>query len=120
MVREQYLISFNTPGFVGNAEQQSIWRTPPFKALLQHWWRVAVAKQHGYDWQKVREAEGRLFGHAWLNNGSWAMRSRVRMKLEHQHSGNLKQWENTLVGNITHPEVKDRNTGKLRPTPISL
>lgn len=119
MLREEYLISFNTPGFLGDAEQQSAWRTPPFKALLQHWWRVAVAKQYGYDWQKIREAEGLLFGHAWLKDGNckdWAMSSRVRLKLAHQNIGSLKHWENSPASNnITHREVKDRNTGKLRP-----
>jgi CRISPR-associated protein Cmr1 len=116
MLRTDYQIRFNCPGFLGDAEQQSAWRTPPFKALLQHWWRIAVAKQYDYDWQKVCEAEGRLFGHAWLDNGSWAMRSRVRIKLEHQKAGELRQWVASPAGNrITHPEVKDRNTGKLRP-----
>ncbi|HBA66446.1 MAG TPA: hypothetical protein DCZ48_09805 [Methylococcaceae bacterium] len=116
MLRADYQIRFNCPAFLGDAEQQSAWRTPPFKALLQHWWRIAVAKQHNYDWHQVREAEGRLFGHAWLDKGSWAMRSRVRIKLEHQNRGTLTQWENSPANNkVTHPEVKDRNTGKLRP-----
>ncbi|EIC30035.1 MULTISPECIES: hypothetical protein [Methylomicrobium] len=118
MLRVDYLIHFNCPGFLGDAEQQSAWRTPPFKALLQHWWRIAVAKQYGYHWQEVREAEGRLFGHAWLedrDHQAWAMRSRVRIKLEHQKAGELKRWVDSPASNrITHPEVKDRNTGKLR------
>lgn len=116
MLRANYQIRFNCPGFLGDAEQQSAWRAPPFKALLQHWWRIAVAKQYNYEWQQVREAEGRLFGHAWLDNGSWAMRSRVSIKLAHQDSGNLKNWVNSPANlNITHPEVKDKHTGKLRP-----
>jgi len=119
MIRADYNVQFNCPAFLGDAEQQSAWRTPPLKALLQHWWRVAVAKQYGYDWQKIREAEGRLFGHAWLKDGNgkdWAMRSRVRLKLAHQNTGSLKHWENSPASNnITHREVKDKNTGKLRP-----
>lgn len=117
MLKADYQIRFNCPGFLGDAEQQSVWRTPPFKALLQHWWRIVVAKQYGYDWQQVREAEGRLFGHAWLRNSdqAWAMRSRIRIKLEHQKAGELKRWVDSPANNrITHPEVKDKNTGKLR------
>lgn len=107
MLRDEYQISFNTPGFVGDAEQQSAWRTPPLKALLQHWWRVAVAKQYGYGWQKVREAEGRLFGHAWLDNGSWAMRSRVRIKLSSSAPGSLEKERWVFEQKkLEHKEVK--------------
>ena len=42
MKKEDYQISFNVPAFLGDAEQKSAWRTPPFKALIQQWWRVAV------------------------------------------------------------------------------
>jgi len=116
MEKITYDIQFTVPAFLGDAEQQSAWRTPPFKALIQHWWRVAVAQEHGYDWCKIRESEGKLFGHAWLDNGSWAMRSRVRIKLDQQKAGELLSWQQSPSNQrITHPEVKDRNTGKLRP-----
>ena len=119
MKKEDYQITFNVPAFLGDAEQKSAWRTPPFKALIQQWWRVAVAKEHHYDWHKIRESEGRLFGHAWLkdsNGKDWAMRSRVRIKLDHHDNGKLVQWTNSPDKNkVSHPEVKDRNTGKLRP-----
>ncbi len=105
MLRADYQIRFNCPAFLGDAEQQSAWRTPPFKALLQHWWRIAVAKQYNYDWQGMREAEGRLFGHAWLGNGSWAMRSRVRIKLIHCNQGGLTEWVKDDP-KVKHPEVK--------------
>jgi hypothetical protein len=36
-----YRVSFTTPAFLGDAEQNGQWRTPPFKALLRQWWRVA-------------------------------------------------------------------------------
>lgn len=107
MIRADYKVQFNCPAFLGDAEQQSAWRTPPFKALLQHWWRVAVAKQYGYDWQKIREVEGRLFGHAWLDNGSWAMRSRVRMKLSSSPLGSLEKDKWTFdAKKLEHKEVK--------------
>jgi len=50
---------------------------------------------------EVREAEGRLFGHAWLKHAdprgkeeTWAMRSRVRLRLEPWELGQLgrEQW----------------------------
>ena len=108
MHKEEYKIEFILPGFLGDAEQKSMWRTPPFKALIQYWWRVAVAKEHGYDWQKIREREGRLFGHAWLKDEKgkdWAMRSRVRIRLEQCKSGQLQNWEGKDP-KIKHPEVK--------------
>ena len=37
-----YRLSFFTPAFLGNANQQAQWRTPPLKALLRQWWRVAA------------------------------------------------------------------------------
>lgn len=49
-----YTISFTTPAFLGNAEQQAQWRTPPFKALLRQWWRVVKAPDFNYDYQKLR------------------------------------------------------------------
>lgn len=105
MNKEEYQISFNVPAFLGDAEQKSVWRTSPFKALIQHWWRIAVAKEHDYDWRKIRESEGRLFGHAWLDNGSWAMRSRVRIRLAECKSGTLQTWLKD-DSKVKHPEVK--------------
>ncbi len=108
MKKEDYQISFNVPAFLGDANQESVWRTPPFKALIQHWWRIVVAKEHAYDWQKIRESEGRLFGHAWLkDNGGkdWAMRSRVRIRLAECKSGTLDTWLKDDP-KVIHPEVK--------------
>lgn len=34
-----YQLRFQTPAFLGNAQQQGQWRTPPFKALLRQWWQ---------------------------------------------------------------------------------
>ncbi len=38
-----YQVSFNTPAFLGNAEQQDQWRTPTFKAMQRQWWRMVKA-----------------------------------------------------------------------------
>jgi len=76
-----------TPAFLGGADQSSEWRTPPFKALLRQWWRVAYARQVNYDENELREAEGVLWGHAWLTRPqsgqkrSWALRSRISVAL---------------------------------------
>ena len=108
MKKEDYQISFNVPAFLGDAEQKSAWRTPPFKALIQQWWRVAVAKEHNYDWHKIRESEGRLFGHAWLkdsNGKDWAMRSRVRIRLAECKIGSLNTWGKDDP-KVKHPEVR--------------
>lgn len=34
-----FQLRFQTPAFLGNAQQQGPWRTPPFKALLRQWWQ---------------------------------------------------------------------------------
>ena len=69
MVVREFNLHFTTPAFLGNAGQNGQWRTPPFKHLLREWWRVAWAAQNNpKDWRKMREIEGRLFGHAWLDN----------------------------------------------------
>ena len=92
MQQTSYKVSFLTPAFLGNAEQNGQWRTPPFKALLRHWWRVVVAQKYGNDFEKVRQAEGRLFGHAWLKDkkgNAWASRSKVRLRLDSWQEGTL-------------------------------
>ncbi len=99
MQRAEYRIGFLTPAFLGNAEQGAQWRTPPFKALLRQWWRVAVAREYGYDYRKVRDAEGRLFGHAWLSEDQdsrgrivGARASKVRLRLESWSCAASAQW----------------------------
>jgi CRISPR-associated protein Cmr1 len=64
----RYTVRFTTPAFLGNAEQNGQWRTPPFKALLRQWWRVVKAKDCHYDHAVLRQQEGDLFGNAWLSD----------------------------------------------------
>ena len=111
MQQMKYHLKFLTPAFLGNADQSGQWRTPPFKALLRQWWRVAMAKKHGYDWVKIRETEGRLFGHAWLENDKdeksnkvSGQASRVQIRLETWDKGNLRKWDNDPT--VFHKEVK--------------
>ena len=50
MRKLEYQVTFNTPAFLGNADQQAQWRTPPFKALLRQWWRVVHAPKVASTW----------------------------------------------------------------------
>jgi CRISPR-associated protein Cmr1 len=126
MERREYRVTFLTPAFLGDAEQKGRWRTPPFKALLRQWWRVVKANEllrGGCQPQRlhteVREAEGRLFGHAWLTDGgkTWAMRSRVRLRLGGWRDGTLDRWETDP--RVTHPEVTNRQ-GEAMPVGAHL
>lgn len=97
-------VGFLTPAFLGNAEQDGQWRTPPFKHLLREWWRVAWAEASGWrnDHRALREAEGDLFGSAADGTGH---RSRVRVRLDRWDLGTLakRDWEE--IGTVQHPEV---------------
>lgn len=84
-----YRLSFNTPAFLGNAEQQAQWRTPPIKALIRQWWRVVKARSVGYDAARLHAAENDLFGAAGEDGQSWGQ-SRIRLRLEHWEPGQLK------------------------------
>jgi CRISPR-associated protein Cmr1 len=112
MKKLEYRVSFTTPAFLGNAEQAAQWRTPPFKALLRQWWRVAYAAHRHYrvDVANMRRDEGLLFGHAWLDDDHGesgqkvaARRSEVRIKLNSWSKGNLTRWEPLPA--VSHPEV---------------
>ena len=107
-----YQLRFQTPAFLGNAQQQGQWRTPPFKALLRQWWRVAVAQQVNYQPDALRQRENALFGTASDGEGD-SRQSLIRIRLSHWNMGQLKDWPST--GTVTHPEVKNRE-GK--PTPV--
>ncbi|MBW2132848.1 MAG: hypothetical protein JRG88_09975 [Deltaproteobacteria bacterium] len=97
MEKMEFNILFITPAFLGNAEQQGQWRTPPFKALLREWWRIAMARTHNFDHEQLREAEGRLFGHAWLKYAekgqekTWAMKGQVLLRLSNWRKGQMRQ-----------------------------
>ena len=102
MCKLTYQVSFNTPAFLGNAEQQAQWRTPPFKALLRQWWRVVKAPEVGYDYKQLLALENALFGSAGddLDGG----RSRVQLRLSRWDAGTLT--ELPRMATHQHPEVK--------------
>lgn len=108
-----YLVSFNTPAFLGNAEQQAQWRTPGFKALLRQWWRVVKAPEVGYDHHELLRLENSLFGSAGEGDGSG--RSKVLLRLSAWDAGTLTSLPH--MASIPHQEVKDRATG--RPVAVS-
>lgn len=100
VIQRRYTVRFLSPAFLGNAEQAAEWRTPPFKALLRQWWRVAVAAECNFDHRRVREREARLFGHAWFKEDRdarkakvAARRSRVHLRLSRWELGRLKSWQ---------------------------
>ncbi len=105
MTKLEYRITFHSPAFLGNAEQNGQWRTPPFKALLRQWWRIAYAAEQGGrpSIDRMREQEGQLFGVASdRRNGS--RKSRVRLRLDHWHMGQQATWP--ALAKVQHPEVK--------------
>jgi CRISPR-associated protein Cmr1 len=114
----EYKIKFLTPAFLGDAQQNGRWRTPPFKALLRQWWRVVYAADHKFnvDIQKMRQEEGRLFGNAWLTHRAGGKevadysKSLVRLRLDRWDPGKetKKSWGNKDLdprSKVKHPEV---------------
>ncbi len=97
-------VSFATPAFLGDAKQKGAWRTPPFKALLRHWWRVAAARECHYDVRELRRRELALFGAASDDEKQKLGKSKVRLRLgewrEGRFSGKMSDRK------VKHPEVK--------------
>lgn len=105
----RYHLRFNSPAFLGNAEQAAQWRTPPIKALLRQWWRVAYAADHrqGASVSAMRGAERKLFGVA-ADGTEDSTRSLVRLRLSRWDIGRMRAWEGA-DSSLRHPEV---------PTPV--
>jgi len=116
MKQLSYRLRFNTPAFLGNAEQNAQWRTPPFKALLRQWWRVVKAKEYGYNHAAIRQHEGDLFGNAWLtgeNGGSLHRKSRIAIRLTPWETGSLRT-ENWAGGSIESVTTTRDGKGRVR------
>lgn len=117
MTELEYQVSFATPAFLGNADQNAQWRTPPFKALLRQWWRVAYAadKRFRVDVEQMRREEGLLSGNAWLSHREGNRditdhrKSLVRIRLdEWGHGKETKdKWgrQDPSAQKVPHPEV---------------
>lgn len=113
----QYTIRFHTPAFLGDARQSGRWRTPPLKAQLRQWWRVAYAadKQFAVNVNEMRQAEAMLFGFAGDDGQKEAaQKSALRLRLGSWETGKLQrnQWSEKDP-TAHHPEVGNggRNVG---------
>lgn len=114
MKQLNYTLSFTTPAFLGNAEQNGQWRTPPIKALIRQWWRVAYATDHRFQVKldAMRRDEGLLFGNAWLSHQEGGRpvtdhcKSLVRIRLNNWDIGKLKSWAGLEQGTVHHPETE--------------
>lgn len=109
-----YKLVFHTPAFLGNAEQSAQWRTPPVKALLRQFWRMAFAASHpgSFSLAAMRREEGLLFGHAWLEDDHdsrgrtvKARRSQVRLRLSEWRAGSLSAGRWAPLPVVKHREV---------------
>jgi CRISPR-associated protein Cmr1 len=127
MQQRQFTIQFHTPAFMGDANQNGRWRTPPFKAQLRQWWRMAYAAQQQFavNVREMRDIEGHLFGHAWLENDKdeqskkvAARRSEVRIRLSQWSEGRETSWSNQDT-QVRHPNVHDRD-GREKPVGAQL
>lgn len=104
-----YQVSFNTPAFLGNAEQQAQWRTPPFKTLIRQWWRVVKAPQVAYDHRELLRQENELFGAAFDDGGGKSHRSRIQIRLSDWHLGALSSVAKGEM--VRHEEVPGKHVG---------
>lgn len=98
-----YRMTFITPAFLGDAEQSGRWRTPPIKALLRQWWRVAYSAERGHrvDVSDMRRDEHKLFGTV---DGE-AHRSLLRLRLSRWDAGGMASWDRLEAAPVPHPEV---------------
>lgn len=115
MKKLDYRLTFTTPAFLGDAQQNARWRTPPIKAQLRQWWRVAYAAEHGFrvTLSDMRREEGLLFGNAWLE-GEFR-KSLVRLRLSRWDEGKLKKAQWPADSTVSHPEVNSRQGS---PVPV--
>ena len=104
-----YQVSFNTPAFLGNAEQQAQWRTPPFKALLRQWWRIIKAPSVGYDHRELLRRENALFGAAGDEKQPHIGKSKVQLRLSGWDAGTLSRVPNGEM--VSHDEVPSKQVG---------
>ena len=108
MVKKNYTVRFVTPAFLGDANQNGIWRTPPFKALIRQWWRIVTTAGGNPDTASLLGKEGELFGRASGDQGNNA--SQVRLKLDCSGgSSTSNSWGNFKFNALNHPEVSKGN-----------
>ncbi len=101
----KYRLNFATPAFLGNAQQQAQWRSPPIKALIRQWWRVVKAPQVCFNVAELRKSEAVLFGTASDDGMEKSHRSQLRLRLSSWDVGKLTSWPSGEP-KTNHPEVK--------------
>lgn len=114
MIKNTYHLQLVTPAFLGDADQKAAWRTPPVKALIREWWRIAVAPEVGYDVDVLKAREKGLFGTAADDSREGNHQSRIRLALSEWREGTLKSWAEVNPADrgkpgsdpkVRHPEV---------------
>ncbi|MGC8917601.1 MAG: hypothetical protein ACP5NF_11560 [Thermoanaerobaculum sp.] len=120
-----WTLELATPAFLGGADKSSEWRTASLKTLIRRWWRIVHAREIGYCFHKLREDEGRLLGHSWLEDSVpgakkthvWSFRSPIVVRLEPLDGS----WRGTLLRHqwrkveneklkVDHPWVTPKKT----------
>lgn len=115
------ILTLATPAFLGGADQSSEWRTCSLKGVLRTWWRVVYGRRINYDEAELREKEGQLWGHAWLEHRDrrggpqkWFWQARLRVVLkpiegDGRWQGQLRkeQWPQRTP-KVEHPWVEPR------------
>ena len=112
MIKNTYRLQLASPAFLGDADQRGVWRTPPLKALIREWWRVAVAPKVAYDVEKLKAGEKALFGTAADDSHEGNHQSRIRLVVSDWREGSLKSWADVNPADRgkpgSDPKVKHR------------
>ena len=107
MEKLEYSLSFNTPAFIGNEQQEGQLRTPPFKALIRHWWRFVWVSKNGLDVDQMRKCESDLFGNvSGERNSSQQSKFRIRIPWEDGTVNEVHSGRYLLYGKIDKGNVK--------------
>ena len=112
MIKKTYRLQLASPAFLGDADQKGTWRTPPLKALIREWWRIAVAPQVAYEVGALKTQEKALFGTAADDGSDGNQRSLIRLALAHWNEGTMNRHD--PLPDIHHPEV-ERTKHKVEP-----
>ena len=112
MIKKTYRLQLASPAFLGDADQKGAWRTPPLKALIREWWRIAVAPQVAYEVDALKAREKALFGTAADDGSDGNQRSLIRLALAHWNEGTMNRHD--PLPDIHHPEV-ERTKHKVEP-----
>ena len=117
----RFQLGLVTPAFLGNAHQSGQWRTPPIKALLRQWWRVAYAaeKQFNVNVGDMRREEALLFGHAWLEGDVVEHDGKMEKIAARKSEVRLRLWLPDSASATQTPWAHGTQTG-VKPMPEDL